>query len=421
MLEMLKSRNWPGLFGCSLFIGMMAAGYYYNLTFVQLGLEDFGANLLGLSAGAVARDMALLALTTCFIAIGFGLWMQKRGWGKNFRLKLRLSFGVVLFQTLLTLVCPLVSNETGFLVWLAGVSLALGVGVPVMFSMTVDLVPVRMRGGAAALVTALAYLAANAFSNEWAFESFRRQSLLMLLAGTFGMGILAFTRHPWLDRLAVQHTCPEYAIGRFVRRSAASPTRASRRSIALIIAMFGIYFVDSLGFLRLLKTPLYMTSAWQSPDFDIRLFIAGAHMVGALVAGVLYSSLSQRPLFLWIFGIFALTHLQYSFHIRLESVNAVLSMPMLYALAVSLYTVVNFAIWADISTPDTISLNSALGVALSGWTATFLSTALAIRWQDSISLERHIQIVDSLAMLFFLVMLVLAFLQPRPRQAEATL
>ncbi|HNS02410.1 MAG TPA: hypothetical protein PKM78_08530 [Anaerolineae bacterium] len=26
--------------------------------------------------------MALLALLTCFIAIAFGLWMQKKGWGK---------------------------------------------------------------------------------------------------------------------------------------------------------------------------------------------------------------------------------------------------------------------------------------------------------------------------------------------------
>lgn len=178
--------------------------------------------------------------------------------------------------------------------------------------------------------------------------------------------------------------------------------------------------MDSLGFLRLLKTPLYMQSAWQSPELDLRLFIACTHVVGALVAGVLYSNLRVRPLFLWIFGIFALTHLQYSFHIRLESANAVLSMPMLYALGVSLYTVVNFAIWADISTPDTISLNSALGVALSGWTATFLSTGLAIRWGESLSLERHIQVVDSLAMVFFLAMLLLAFLRPAQSQREAS-
>ena len=86
----------------------------------------------GLSASAVARDMSMLALLTCIIAIAFGWWMQKQGWGRCFRLKLKISFGVVLTQTLLTLICPLVTTETGFLVWLAGVSLALGVGMPVM-------------------------------------------------------------------------------------------------------------------------------------------------------------------------------------------------------------------------------------------------------------------------------------------------
>ena len=91
-------------------------------------------------------------------------------------------------------------------------------------------------------------------------------------------------------------------------------------------------------------------------------------------------------------------------------------MPMLYALAVSLYTVVNFAIWADLSTSDTISLNSALGVALSGWTATFLSTGLAIFWQGrGLTLERHIQIVNAMAMLLFIVMLVLAFFRKPER------
>jgi len=413
MFKMLISRNFPALFGYFLFIGMMASGYYYNLTFVQLGLEDFGTRLLGLSASVVARDMALLALLTCVTAIAFGWWMQKQGWGRRFRLKLQISFGVVLAQTVLTLICPLVTTETGFLIWLAGVSLALGVGVPVMFSMTVDLIPVRMRGGAAALVTASAYFAAETLSNQWTFEAFRRQSLLMLIGGVTGVGILALIRHPWIERLACQHELPAFAHGRFVRQG-----QADKRMLGLVAVMFGIYFVDSLGFLRLLKTPLYMTGAWQSPDFDIRLFIAGTHVIGALVAGVLYSSLRTRPLFLWIFGIFALTHLQYSFHIRTGAENNVLSMPMLYALAVSLYTVVNFAIWADLSTPDTISLNSALGVALSGWTATFLSTGLAIAWGDNLSLERHIQVVDSLAMIFFLGMLLLAYFYPAPKKVN---
>jgi hypothetical protein len=87
-----------------------------------------------------------------------------------------------------------------------------------------------------------------------------------------------------------------------------------------------------------------------------------------------------------------------------------LAMPMLYAMAVSLYTVVNFAIWADVSTPETISMNTSYGVALSGWTATFLSTALAIQWQENgLPLEQHLQIVDALAMLFFLALIGISF------------
>lgn len=282
-----------------------------------------------------------------------------------------------------------------------------------MFSMTVDLVPVHQRGYAAALITAVAYFAAAAFSAEWSFAAFRYQCLVLLAAGTLGVGVLSIIKHPWLDVLSNQHIQPEFAKGRFVWQLKAGRLQKKSRLFGLIIIMFGIYFVDSLGFLRLLKTPVYMQSAWQSPNLDIRLFIAGVHVVGALVGGVLYTALHDRSLFLWIFGIFGLTHLQYSFHIRLsEGAIGILSMPMLYALAVSLYTVVNFALWADLSTPQTISFNAALGVAFSAWTATFLSTALSILWTDSLSLADHIQIVDALAILFFLVMLALVYFRP---------
>lgn len=409
---MFNSRRGIQWLGIGLFSGMMSAGYYYNLTFVQIGLEDLGTRLLGLSVAEVARDMALLALLTCIIALVFGFWMTRQGWGRHFRLKLQLSFGVIVLQSILTFISAWVNSETDFLLWLAGVSLTLGVGVPVMFSLTTDLIPVRWRGWAAALVTALAYFAAAAFSDEWRFETFRQISLVLLLVGLPAIGLLAFLRHPWLDALAAQHHDPEFAIGRFTRGGV-----SRKQFFGFIIAMFGIYFVDSLGFLRLLKTPLYMESAWQSPDFDTRLFIAATHVIGAMAAGALYATLRLRSLFLWVFGIFALTHLQYSFHIRVEAESGVLSMPMLYALAVSLYTALNFAIWADLSTPDTIPINAALGVALSGWTATFLSTGLSIVWGEQLSLERHIQVVDSLAMLFFLGLLIFAFLPTRQTES----
>lgn len=414
-----QSLNLARFFGFILFVGMMAAGYYYNLTFVQLGLEDFGTSRLGLDETAVARDMATLAVCTCAFALAFGWWMQQGGLGRQFRKKLQISFGVVGAQTLLTAVIPVVHTEAGFIAWLVLASGALGVGVPVMFSMTTDLVPVRQRGLAAALVTALAYFAAETLSASWTFEFFRIRLLWVLGFGCVGMGVLAFYRHPWLAALGEQHQLPEFARGRFVRGRQDGGLHPSRRVMGLIGVMFGIYFVDSLGFLRLLKVPGFMEGTWQSPLLADRLFIAGVHVVGALIAGILYSALSERQLFLWILGLFALTHLQYSLHLRASGDTGVtMGLPMLYALAVSLYTVINFSVWADLSTPDTISFNAALGVALSAWTATFLSTGLAIYWQGAgMSLTRHIQVVDSVAMVLFLVMGALAYFR-KPSERE---
>lgn len=91
----LKQRDPIPIFGYLLFIGMMAVGYYYNLTFVQLGLVDLGERILGLSQAQTARDMALLALITCLVALAFGRWMKIRGWSRQFLIKLRLAFWVV--------------------------------------------------------------------------------------------------------------------------------------------------------------------------------------------------------------------------------------------------------------------------------------------------------------------------------------
>jgi hypothetical protein len=72
-----RAGNWPALFGYALFTGMMAIGYFYNVTFVQLGLKDLGERVLFLPAASVAQQMALLALLTCVTALVFGFTMQR--------------------------------------------------------------------------------------------------------------------------------------------------------------------------------------------------------------------------------------------------------------------------------------------------------------------------------------------------------
>jgi MFS family permease len=422
----LRARNWPVVAGYLLFIGMMAIGYFYNVTFIQLGLKDLGERRLALPATAVAGQMALLALLTCLTALAFGWQMARRGWSARLLVKLQLATGVIIVQTILTAVAPHVSSQAGFLIWIIFCSLALGVGVPATFSLTTDLIPVRDRGYAAAAITAVAYFAAALFPGDWQIEPFSRAMLLIMLPGAAVLGLIVALATAgrsfvavWVAELADNHRqARRFGDGRFTRGNRGA---LDRRFWGFVILMFGIFFIDSLGFLRIIDTPILIDGSWQSPETLPRLVIAVTHVVAALAAGVLYNYENERHLFYWVFGLFALTHLSYTFSVWLlpETASAALGTPMLYATAVSLYTVVNFALWADFSTPETISRNAAVGVALSGWTATFLSTALAIQWHTSgMPLGQHLRLVQALALLFFLAML-LATIWPLQRKQQA--
>lgn len=415
LIRYLRTHNWPPLLGYLFFVGMMAVGYFYNLTFVQLGLVDLGRRVIGMSDAAVARHMALLAVITSLTGLLVGYLLYRTGAGRRLTVKLRLAFAVILVQTILTALAPQLRSEGAFLAWIVAAALALGVGVPVTFGMTVDLVPVRDRGYAAALITAAAYFVAATLANNWRIESFSLMLLGPMAGGVLLLAWLVFAPPDFAQVWCEQHRDPAFGRGRFLAGHWDKQAWFDRRLLALIAIMFAVYFIDSLGFLRLIETPVYMNTAWQSPETGIRLFIALIHVLTALAAGVLYTWFDLRSLFLWIFGVFALTHLLYIFHNQLTpGQDATLSMPALYATAVSLYTVVNFALWADLSSPSTISINAALGVALSAWSATFISTALAMQWRlGGMPLRQHLNLVDALAMLLFLFIAVAAYLRPR--------
>lgn len=407
LIELVRERRWIPVAGYLVYISALTAGYYYNLTFVQLGLIDLGTRLVGLRPEAVSMAMGVLALLTLVVAITSGVLMDRRGWSTDLYMKFRLLFGIILVQLVLTVVAPYVNSPEAFVLWAAVCSVTLGLGIPVTFGFMIDFVPVRDRGYVAAIVAGLSFFVAALYPMEWRIEEFSTVMAAAMVPAIVVLGIASFRRSAIVDELARQHET--YGAGRFCRPQ---PVRTTSVTLwGLVLLMFGVFFIDSLGFLRIIETPIYIYTSWQSPELSTRLFIAVTHVVGALVAGVLYTNFDRKWLFLWVFGLFAFTHLQYVFHLRFGGTGAPpLLMPMFYVLAVSFYTTLNFALWPDLSTPETIGTHTALGVGISGWLATFLSTALAL-YSDGVelSLLNHLTYVNALALLFAVSLPVLLY------------
>lgn len=64
----VRERQWIPVTGYLIYVMAFTAGYYYNLTFVQLGLTDLGTREIGMAAEDVSIVMAVLALLTLVVA-----------------------------------------------------------------------------------------------------------------------------------------------------------------------------------------------------------------------------------------------------------------------------------------------------------------------------------------------------------------
>ena len=413
-LEYVRRGEWATVVGYVLFVVLMAAGYYYNITFVQLGLIDLGVRLVGMTRTEVSTWMAGLALLTFATAIAAGVTMDRRNWSTDLRTKLRLLFAVVVVQFGLTVVAPHIRSVPAFGAWVVVGSISLGVGFPVSFSLTIDLIPVPDRGYVGAAITAITYFAANAYPLEWSIGVFSQLLTVAMLPGVVVLGVLVSERVDVLsdlvEQLADQHE--QFGTGRFCR-----PNPVGTRTLAFwspVVLMFGVFFVDSLGFLRIIETPALVLSSWQSPALSTRLAIAVVHAVGALMAGVLYVNFDRSGLFLWVFALFSLTYVLYTTDLRVASLfpgaaggtTSILN-PLLYSLTVSFYTTLNFALWPDLSTAETIGTHSAIGIGMAGWLATFMSTAVSLYLDATeVGLLSHLNLVNALALLLLVGLIV---------------
>ncbi len=266
-----------------------------------------------------------------------------------------------------------------------------------MFTLMGDLVAVRDRGPVAAVAAGIAFAAAALVPFEWQIEGFSRLLALGMVLALPVLAYAAFGRWTLIGRLA--DGAAAIGPGRFCR---AEPWRTSSAKFWVpVVVVFTVFFVDSLGFLRIIEAPTIMNASWQSTDMGVRIFIAVTHVVGAAIAGVLYRAFDRAWLYVWIFGLFAFTHLLYTTYLRIGTGgDPPLVLPLFYVLAVSFYTTLNFALWPDLSTPGTIGLRTALGVGIGGWLASFLSTALALYSEGAgVPLADHLTYVNALALL----------------------
>jgi hypothetical protein len=58
----VRDREWSTLARYVPFVSLTTAGYYYNITFVQLGLIDLGTRLLGVVAIALTIVLVLVSI-----------------------------------------------------------------------------------------------------------------------------------------------------------------------------------------------------------------------------------------------------------------------------------------------------------------------------------------------------------------------
>ena len=97
------------------YISVLTAAYYYNVTFIELGVTAAGEDRLGLSVGLVGVAMGLLAVATLTTTLVSGYLMDRFRLGRATQTKFRVLFGVLFLQTGVTYALRAVSSFPGFL------------------------------------------------------------------------------------------------------------------------------------------------------------------------------------------------------------------------------------------------------------------------------------------------------------------
>ncbi len=232
LFAFIRKRRWIAVTGYLVYVAILTAGYYYNLTFVQLGLIDLGTRRAGLESATVSLAMGSLALLTLVVAVVAGVTMDRRGLSTDLYAKGRLLFGILVVQLILTAVAPSIGSAAGFGLWVLVCSLTLGVGIPVTFSLMSDFIPIRDRGYVAAAVAGLSFFLAALYPFEWQIEEFSLVMTAGMVPAVLVVGAFVFRPNRFVDALGHGHE--RHGVGRFVRHGPVGTTSVTFWSLVLL-------------------------------------------------------------------------------------------------------------------------------------------------------------------------------------------
>ncbi len=391
----LKKYNLPLRY--LLVITTLAASYVSTISFIQLGIPNFGTITLGLDEKFVNTTIFLFALVCGGTAYLGGRYLLHR-----FRNDIN---AIILLHGLLIVIglsvrslAPMVNSATGYLTWVLFMGVVSGLETVIIYALVFLLLPPAQRGITGGIITALAFgIAATSLPDTWTLDAFLHDSLLptLITYASYIMVLIFILGRP------VSQAVVDQNVGEKPYRD------YNFRNTFIVLTL--VLFVDSFGFIRIVMgTDDFAAITWHG-GFSMLAYIGIVHVISALVFGRIYDR--KNPLFMMQISLilFFAADLLFALFYGIPHLQMLLAYAfvLFYASAVSIYTIVYITLIADLVTKETMGNRYGVYIAVVGWIASFISTGISLALFNLISTRVHIILAAILSLVTLALLKIL--------------
>ena len=371
-------------------IPTVAAAFMSVITFVQIGLPLLGTEVLGIPELTVSAIIIGFAFAGAAGALLGGKILDFIK--DSLKKKLLLSLLISILSLGIMKLIPNLASSTDYLLWMLLLGFVSGVGSVNLYSLLFDLIPTGYRGRIGGIIVAMIYgIGPFIVPSNRTFEAYTASHPAKTALQLIGLGamiiILIFKIVP-KETIKINH---------------GDKPRYDYKFKEVLVLLTIILFIDSFGFIRAINEPEFVKQTWEG-GMGIRTFISIVHIISALVCGYLYDK--KSPYFIVKISLIAffIGNMFFAFMYQTSMESALVYLfPLVYAPAVSIYTLLFLMIWADITTEETEGKIYGLGLAVAAWLASFISTGLVSIIATFMSPQVHVGLTGIGALVAFIL------------------